>query len=109
MLHKETEAASKVKLDNFTDVFDEGLWKFTANETLVSISHSQEFTKLSIAFHDTLNLYSLVVPTVLLSAVRTDLKMATSKLEPITELGNFEAIQALPISNSFHKIAETKE
>ena len=106
LLHEETEAASKVKLDNFRDVSGEGLWKFTASETLVSISHSEEFKSLSVAFHDALNLYSSVVPSVLLSEVRTELKMATSKLESAIELGNFEAIQALPILNSFHKVAE---
>ena len=106
MLHEETEPAFKIKSDNFTDDSGEGLWKFVSNETLVSISNSEEFTDLSTAFRDVLNLYSSVVPSVLLSDVRTELKMAISELESATQHKNFEAVQVLSILNSFHKVTE---
>lgn len=105
MQHDSTEAASKVKLDHFTDTLGEGLWKFTANETLVTlVTPSQEYKNLSAAFYDALHLYSSVVPSALVREVRTDLKVATSQLELVTE--NFEATQALLTLNSFHKVVE---
>ena len=107
MQHDTTEAASKVKLDNFTDVSGENLWKPTSNVSLVKlVNDSPEYKDLSIAFYNVLHLYSSLVPVALVREVRADLQLATTQLEAVETLGKLETTQALSILNRVNKATQ---
>ena len=114
LLHKTSEAASKVNIEVFKDSSGENAFQFIPSHSLIPsfqrVPFSALYKSVETKFHEALCLYSTVVPSRLLGDVRKDLQELQSKqCLKIVEKGISNVIKTLTDIEDYYKKQVSRE